>query len=47
MRFRRSSKPKFMLGSVSAIEGALAVEKGGRIALVEREGSNMLVISKR
>lgn len=46
MRFRRSSKPKFILGRVSAIEGALAEERGGRMALVEREGSNMVVISE-
>ncbi len=39
MRERRVSKPKFMGGRESAIEGASAVERGGRIALTEREGS--------
>lgn len=36
---RSSSKPKLMLGSESAIEGASAEESGGRIVLVESEGS--------
>lgn len=39
MRSRRSSNPKFMLGSVSAIEGPLAEAREGRMALVERDGS--------
>ena len=39
IRSRNSSKPKLMLGSESAIEGASAEERGGRIALVERDGS--------
>lgn len=39
MRERRVSKPKFMGGRESAIEGASAVEGGGRIALTEREDS--------
>ena len=39
MRWRRSSKPKSMLGSESAIDGA-AADKGGRIMLDDREGSN-------
>lgn len=33
-----------MLGSESAIEGASAEESGGRIALVDSEGSNMVAI---
>ena len=40
MRFRRSSNPKLILGSESAIDGASAVVRGGRIPLVERDGSN-------
>ena len=40
IRSRNSSNPKLMLGRESAIEGASAEERGGRIALVEREGSN-------
>lgn len=36
---RRSSNPKFILGSESAIEGASAVVRGGRMPLVERDGS--------
>lgn len=40
MRLRRSSNPKFILGSESAIEGASAVVRGGRMPLVERDGSN-------
>lgn len=44
MRSRKSSKPKLMFGSESAIEGASADERGGRIALVEREGSKMVAI---
>jgi len=44
IRSRRSSKPKFMLGSESAIEGALTEWRGGRIVLVEREGSNKVAI---
>ena len=39
MRSRRSSKPKVMAGKPSAIEGASAVERGARMALVERDGS--------
>lgn len=42
IRRRRSSKPKSIVGSESAIEGAAAEESGGRIALVESEGSNMV-----
>ena len=37
IRSRNSSNPKLMLGRESAIEGASAEERGGRIALVERE----------
>lgn len=33
-----------MLGRESAIEGALAEESGGRIVLVESEGSNVVAI---
>jgi RNA polymerase I-specific transcription initiation factor RRN6 len=40
MRLRRSSNPKLMLGSESAIEGAAAEARGGRMPLVESEGSN-------
>jgi hypothetical protein len=39
MRSRSSSNPKLMLGSVSAIDGASAELRGGRIALVDRDGS--------
>ena len=42
MRSLRSSKPKLMLGRVSAIEGALAEERGGRMVLVETAGSNIV-----
>lgn len=44
MRLRRSSKPKVMLGRESAMEGAVAEERGGRMALVEREGSKVVAI---
>lgn len=44
MRARRSSKPKFIGGRESAIEGAEAVWRGARIALVERESSNIVDI---
>ena len=46
MRSRSSSKPKFMLGRESAIEGAVAEVRGGRRALVEREGSKRVAIVK-
>lgn len=36
---RRSSKPKFMLGRESAIDGASVEASGGRMALVESDGS--------
>jgi len=39
---RSSSKPKLMLGRESAIEGASADERGGRMALVESEGSKVV-----
>ena len=39
MRLRRSSKPKFILGNESAIEGASADVRGGRMPLVDNEGS--------
>ncbi len=42
MRSRSSSNPKLMLGRESAIDGAVADESGGRIALVESEGSNIV-----
>ena len=45
IRSRKSSKPKVMAGRVSAIEGASAVESGARMALVERDGSNMVDIA--
>lgn len=35
-----------MFGRLSAIEGASADERGGRIALVDREGSNMVAIAE-
>lgn len=44
MRARRSSKPKFIGGRESAIEGAEAVERGARMALVEKEGSKRVDI---
>ena len=44
MRSRRSSKPKAMAGRVSAIEGASAVERGARMALVERDDSKRVDI---
>lgn len=44
IRARRSSKPKLMAGSVSAMDGALAVERGGRMADVESEGSKSVAI---
>ena len=40
MRLRKSSNPKLILGSESAIDGANADDSGGRIPLVERDGSN-------
>jgi hypothetical protein len=36
---RSSSNPKLMLGRESAIEGASAEESGGRIMLVDSDGS--------
>ena len=44
IRSRRSSKPKLMAGRLSAIEVASAVESGGRMALVERDGSKRVDI---
>ena len=44
MRSRRSSKPKVMAGRLSAIEEASAMERGARMALVEREGSKRVDI---
>lgn len=44
IRSRSSSKPKLMLGRESAIDGACADARGGRIAFVESEGSNMVDI---
>lgn len=41
MRLRKSSKPKFMLGSWSAIEGT---SWGARIELL-REGSNVVMMN--
>jgi RNA polymerase I-specific transcription initiation factor RRN6 len=40
MLLRKSSNPKLMLGSESAIDGASAEASGGRMPLVESEGSN-------
>lgn len=40
MELRKSSNPKLMLGNESAIDGASAEASGGRIPLVERDGSN-------
>ena len=46
IRERRSSKPKLMLGRVSAIEGADAEEKGGRVEReVEKDGSKSVAIT--
>lgn len=39
MRARRSSSPKLILGSWSAIDGASADWSGGRVPLIDREGS--------
>lgn len=39
MRARRSSKPKLMLGNWSAIDGASADDSGGRMPLVDSDGS--------
>lgn len=44
IRSRKSSKPKLMAGRLSAIEVASAVENGGRMALVERDGSKRVDI---
>jgi hypothetical protein len=44
MRLRRSSNPKLMLGSESAIEGATAEERGGRIEDAERDDSKAVAI---
>lgn len=45
IRSRSSSKPKLMFGRLSAIEGASADERGGRIALMDSEGSNIDAIA--
>ena len=42
MRSRKSSKPKFTLGRLSATEITSAERCGGRNALVESEGSNAI-----
>lgn len=47
MRSRRSSKPKLMLGSESAIEGVSTVSDEGRIALVDAGSSNIVAIMKQ
>lgn len=47
IRLRRSSKPKLRLGSESAIEGASADANGGRMALVDRDGSKDDILSGR
>ena len=45
MRLRSSSNPKLMLGRESATDGASADESGGRIPLVESDGSKVAMIS--
>lgn len=45
MELRKSSNPKLMLGNESAIDGASAEARGGRMPLVESDGSNEEVIS--
>jgi len=47
IRSRKSSKPKLTLGRVSAIDGASAEAKGGRIALAESEDSKIVVMALR
>lgn len=44
MRFLRSSKPKFMFGSESAIDGASADDIGGDMVLVRSADSRAIVI---
>lgn len=46
MRSRRSSKPKFILGSVSAIEGALAEAREGRVIEVDKDGSHIVAMMR-
>lgn len=45
MRSRSSSKPKFVFGSESAIEGA-AVDIGALLRLCDIEGSNAAMIAR-
>ena len=44
IRSRNSSKPKFIFGSESAIDGASAEERGARMMLVDNDGSNIAAI---
>lgn len=44
MRFRRSSNPKLIFGRESAIDGACADDSGGRMPLVESDGSNEAIV---
>ncbi len=46
MRSRRSLNPKSILGRVSAIEGASADAYGGRIVLVESDGSKSVAMMR-
>lgn len=46
IRWRRSSKPKWILGSESAIDGA-AAERGGLILLDDRDCSNIVAMMGR
>lgn len=39
MRSRSSSKPKLMLGRVSAMDGVVVELNGARMVLAERDGS--------
>ena len=44
IRSRRSSNPKLILGKESAIEGASAVSNEARIALADKDGSNIVAM---
>lgn len=46
IRLRRSSNPKFMDGSWSAMEGA-SCDDARIIALVDREGSKVVIVGAR
>lgn len=47
IRLRKSSKPKLRLGRESAMEGASADANGGRMALVDSDGSKDDILGKR